>query len=134
MSKRFAILALAVWFGGLNCLAGCAAEVLAAHLPSHVPATESRECTDGCCKRESGSAPAQDEHQSPAHNEECCPFLTAPPSLLAKKLEVAPAGVLQNAPSEDLRIATDFSVESFLEDSFASDGRQTHQRYHVLRI
>lgn len=141
MMKRLTVLALAVWFGGLNCLAGCGAELLAAHLPAHDAATtESRECSDDCCRRE--SAPSRDagqrspEHNDdPLHSDDCCPFLTAPPTLASKKTEVNPA----RADGASLR-GTDSAafaavqIDSTLPELSPPDGRETHQRLSVLRL
>ncbi len=119
---------LALWLAA-GCIAVCMAETHAgAHTTStQLPAT-SESCTDGCCQKDSGETP-QPNHSGDAM--ECCLFLAAPPTTLAKKLNLAPAPALLAGVAPPIESAL---REIPSRSRYLPDGSGVFLRCRVLRI
>jgi len=128
---RAAALALAVWFGGLSCVLGCAAETAeAAHAAVE---HRSASCSDGCCPV--GENPQAPRPNHPAREMDCCVALMTPTALTGKipTLQDGPeaaAEVIAGSPGG----AAAFTDERFVPDLPFLDRSGTYLRLRVLRI
>lgn len=129
---RAAACGLAVWFGGLSCVLGCAAET--AEAAAHAGAGHGQEaCHDGCCPASKESDTPQPQH--PTRELDCCVALVAPTALTSKVTSAQPGPETATGTSAGaLAGVAALLLESVPPDSPPLDRSETYLRLRVLRI
>ena len=128
---RMTVAAVALWFGGLSCAAGCLAEVVAIRAAAAIE-SEGAGCADDCCPLKGEEKPRHEHSPGEQHKEtDCCQFLSAPANLAAKKAEERPVPTITAQP---VMAETGPAPHPVAGLSFLPDRSDTHLRYRVLRI
>lgn len=129
---RAAACGLAVWFGGLSCVLGCAAET--AESAAHAGAGHGQEaCHDGYCPASKESDTPQPQH--PARELDCCVALVTP-TALTSKVPAVQKGPRTNAELREssLAVTAELTLEGTSPDLPFFDRSQTYLRLRILRI
>jgi len=129
---RVAACGLALWFGGLSCVLGCAAET--AEGAAHAGAGHGQEaCPDGCCPASKESDAPQPQH--PTRELNCCVALVTPTALTSKVPTVQKGPQASAEVRDSSLVATaQLTVEGTPLDLPFFDRSETYLRLRILRI